>query len=95
MDIVRQSLAICFVFALLWAALWLLRKRGMLNLRTRRRTEDRSVLELRARLPLGAQHSLHLIRAGTREIVVATHPAGVTLLSELNISPSADDRGRS
>ena len=28
MDIVRQSLAITFVFALLWTALWLLRKKG-------------------------------------------------------------------
>jgi len=92
MDIVQQALAICFVFALLWAALWLLRKRGMLNLRAQRGKQDRSVLELRARLPLGAQHSLHLIRAGTREIVVATHPAGVTLLSELDINSSSETR---
>jgi flagellar biogenesis protein FliO len=89
MDIVRQSLAITLVFALLWAALWFLRKKGALRggfpLRAGfgRGRARRGPLELRAKLALSAQHSVHLVRIGERELVLALHPCGVTLLSTI------------
>ena len=82
MDIVRQVLAVGFVFALLWAALWLLRRRGALNIRMPRSSRDRGLLESRAKLSLSAQHSLHVMRADDRQLVVAVHPSGVSLLSD-------------
>ena len=86
MDIVRQSLAITFVFATLWLALWLLRRRGALRIRFPKGRGDASasLLESRAKVTLSSQHSVHLVRIGQRELVVAVHPAGVTLLCDLS-----------
>ena len=39
-------------------------------------------LESVERLALTPQHSLHLVRIGGREVVVATHPQGCALLTE-------------
>ena len=80
MDIVRQSLAITFVFALLSAALWFLRKRGNIRAGFPRARAAHGVLESRGKLALGPQHSIHVVRIGERDMVVAVHPAGVTLL---------------
>lgn len=77
MDIARQSLAIVFVLALLWAALWLLRKRGWAGLRTK---AVHGVLESRGKLTLTARHSIHLVRVGDRSLILALHPEGVTFL---------------
>jgi len=41
------------------------------------------MLETRGRLALSPQHSVHVIRVGERELVLAVHPQGVTLLCEL------------
>jgi flagellar biogenesis protein FliO len=84
MDIVRQSLAITIVFALLWAALWLLKRRGAIRPRPGKNRAETERLESRGRLALSAQHSLHLIRAGDREVLLALHPAGVTVVCELS-----------
>ena len=80
MDIVRQSLAITFVFALLSAALWCLRKRGNIRAGFPRARAAHGVLESRGKLALGPQHSIHVVRIGERDMVVAVHPAGVTVL---------------
>jgi len=86
MDIVRQSLAITVVLALLWAALWLLRKRGALGI-VPRKTGDPGALQSRGRLALSQQHSIHVVRVRERELVLALHPSGVTLLCELPARP--------
>ena len=80
MDIVRQSLAITFVFALLWGALWFLRKKGAAGFP--KRHSGARLLESVAKLPLSGQHSVHVVRVGDRELVLGLHPSGVTLLAE-------------
>jgi flagellar biogenesis protein FliO len=89
MDIVRQSLAITFVFVLLAAALWLLRKKGI-RVGSGRPRGGRGVLELRGHLALSHQHTIHLVRVGQRDLVLALHPAGVTLLAELPPTPGSE-----
>jgi flagellar biogenesis protein FliO len=99
MDIVRQSLAITFVFALLWLALWLLRRRGALRigfprfgiprLGFEKTRAEHTLLESQAKLALSAQHSVHLVRIGQRELVIAVHPSGVTLLCDLSPDTAA------
>jgi flagellar biogenesis protein FliO len=80
MDIARQSLALVFVFALLWTALWFLRKRGWTG---RRRTKPAlSLLESRGKLTLTAKHSVHLVRVGNRTLILALHTDGVTFLGD-------------
>ena len=87
MDIVRQSLAITFVFALLFAALWVLRKRGTIRFGSRKARGEQGVVESRGKLALSQQHSIHLVRIGQRDLVLALHPTGVTLLAELPAPP--------
>ena len=87
MDIIRQSLALTFVFALLWAALWFLRRKNMIGIGFPKARAQRGLLESRGRLALGAQHSVHLVRIGERSLVLGVHPSGITLLSELPRGP--------
>ncbi len=90
MDIVRQSLAITFVFALLWVALWLLRRKGRIRFGSGKAAGERGVLESRGKLVLSQQHSIQLIRIGQRDLVLALHPSGVTLLAELPAAPGCE-----
>jgi flagellar biogenesis protein FliO len=91
MDIVRQSLAITLVFALLAAAMWALRKKGAIRLGARQARGG--MLESRAKLVLSQQHVLHVVRIGQQDVVLALHPSGVTLLAELPCGlPSTEHR---
>jgi flagellar biogenesis protein FliO len=76
MDIVRQSLAVVFVLASLWAALCLVRKKGW------RIKAPAGLVESRGKLTLTARHSVHLIRIGERNLILALHPGGVTFLGD-------------
>ena len=80
MDIVRQILAVVFVFAMLWMALWLLRRKGAVRIGPRKGEPQR--IESRCKVALSAQHSLHLIRFGEREVLVGLHPSGFTVICE-------------
>ena len=89
MDVVKQSLAITLVFVLLWAALWFLRKRGSAAISFPHSRAKNGLLESRAKLSLTAQHSLHLVRVGDRELVLGIHPTGVSVLCDLGRSPDS------
>ncbi len=91
MDIVRQSLAITFVFLLLFAALWLLRRKGKIG--SGRSRGEAGILESRAKLVLSQHHTIHLVRMGARDLVLALHPSGVTLLAELPAKRGGDECG--
>lgn len=93
MDLAHESLAITLVFALLWAALWLLKRRGILV--SRRGPSNRGLLESCGRLSLTAQHSIHVVRVGDRNLVLAVHPAGITLLGDAGPEWSRQIPGRS
>lgn len=77
----RQALSVLLVFLLLGVALWKLRKPGA-SLRPpwRRPGASTRSLETVERLALTPQHMLHLVRVQDRELVVATHPHGCTLV---------------
>lgn len=83
MDIVQQSLAIVFVFGLLWTALWFVRKKGWTGMMRRTRTMP-GLLESRGKLVLSPRHSVHLIRIGDRNLILALHPDGVTFLGDVS-----------
>jgi flagellar biogenesis protein FliO len=76
LDPVRQLLAIVSVFALLAAGLWLLRKK------TGRTKQTPGLLESQGKLVLTARHSIHLIRIGDRQLIVALHPEGICFLGD-------------
>ncbi len=50
----------------------------------------RGGLESRGKLALTARHSIHLIRVGDRNLILALHPEGVTFLGD---TPLTDDSG--
>jgi flagellar biogenesis protein FliO len=91
MEVARQVSSVLVVLALLGMALWLLRRasaapvRGLLRRGPRR---PRS-LEPVERLSLTQQHSIHLVRIHGRELLVATHPQGCTLLHDETLGGSA------
>jgi flagellar biogenesis protein FliO len=84
MEIIRQLLAVVLVFAFLWTARWLLRKRAW------RAKSAPALLESRGKLALTPRHSIHLIRIGDRDLIVALHPDGVTFLGDG--TPAMDGR---
>lgn len=81
-ELLRQMLGVLLVFALLGAAVWKLRSGPGLGLKQNPR------LESAGRLALTAQHAVHLVRVDGREMVVATHPHGCSLLSESTLQES-------
>ena len=82
MDYVRQMMGIAAVFGLLGVALQWMRRRGT---RLAGQSASRRLQPLE-KLHLGPQHTLHLIRAGDEELVVACSPAGCALLGRMPAS---------
>ncbi len=86
MDVLRQSLSVLLVFSLLGAALWALRRGGRVSFlglaRKRILGDTRSMIAVE-RLPLTPQHTLHMVRVNGQELLVATHPQGCTVLTDL------------
>ncbi len=82
MDILKQSAAIALVFGLLWLALRLLRKRNGISLGISAGRLGRGPLELVGKLALTPQHSLHVVRAGGQELILAVHPQGIQVLAD-------------
>jgi len=78
MDLFGQMASVAGVLALLAVTLWWLRRRGMAAVLPRRGGRRLEAVE---RLPLGPQHSLHLIRLGEQALVVACSPAGCRVLA--------------
>jgi len=82
MDFVRQMAAAGAVLALLAATLWWLRRKGLAGILPARKTAGRR-LECLERLALGPQHTLHLVRLGETALLLASTPAGCTLVERV------------
>src|SRR5260370_41239992 len=99
MGAVRQILAVVLVFALLGVLLWTVRRAGgTFSLRralsfTRGAGRTRALQSIE-RLALTPQHSLHVVRWNGREMMVATHPHGCSVLNSCSVlnagAPKAD-----
>jgi len=90
MDVIRQMAAVGVVMAVFAAVLWLLRRGGLAQARgwtaalLRARGPAPRTLERLERLPLSAQHTLHLVRLGERALLLASTPAGCTLVESID-----------
>lgn len=82
MEMLGQLAAVLAVLTLLAATLWWLRRRGPAVGGASRRGQGR-LLESLERLPLGPQHTLHLIRLGSKALVVACSPSGCALVENV------------
>jgi flagellar biogenesis protein FliO len=82
MDALRPTLPVVFVLGILFAAAWWIRRSGGGSagvgfFRMARNTRTMRVLE---RLPLTPQHSLVLVSFPNEKLLLAVHPAGVTVV---------------
>lgn len=76
METLQQTLSVIAVLGLLGATLWWLRRRGFASVGSLPLRRKDGVLHSVERLPLSATHTLHLVRAGDRAILLACSPAG-------------------
>jgi flagellar biogenesis protein FliO len=88
MDLIRESLGITIVFALLWLALWLLKKKGAISVGNLvKRPGAKHCIETIDKLRLTPQHSVHILRVVDRQIVLGVHSSGFTVLGEAALAP--------
>lgn len=87
MDFGQQYGSVVVVLCLLGGTLWWLRRRGYATAATGRRGARR--MELLERLPLGPQHTLHLVRIGRTVAVVSCSPGGCALLQTVPAEENA------
>jgi len=95
MDVVaengRQILSLVVVFALLGLTVWKLGG-SRISLRslnsTLKRSKGKSIRSLE-RLALTSQHTLHLVEFSGQQLLIATHPSGVTLVAPTSQARSA------
>jgi hypothetical protein len=84
MDVLRQVFSVLLVFSLLGAVLWFLRRGGQITFqglaRKRVQGNTRSMIAVE-RLALTPQHTLHLVCIHGREVLVATHPQGCSVIT--------------
>ena len=84
MDVLRQVFSVLLVFSLLGAVLWTLRRGGRVSFqglaRTRVLGHTKSMVAVE-RLALTPQHTLHVVRVNGRELVLATHQQGCTVIA--------------
>ena len=92
MEVLRQCAAIALVFGLLWAALWALRKKGAVWFQGPKSPAARDLLQLRGKLMLTAQHSVHCVRLGQRDFMLGVHLSGITLLGDLGSDAAGETR---
>lgn len=87
METINQVAAILAVLGLLSGALWWLRRRGLLHSALPRRAAPSGGrrLEILERLPLGPQQTLHLVRLGSRALLLALTPTGCALLESVEV----------
>ena len=84
MDVIWQMAAVAGVLTMLAATLWWLRRRGFAGVLPARRAGRK--LECLERLPLGPQHTLHLVRLGGTALLVASSPGGCALVQSFPCS---------
>ncbi len=77
---IEQLLAIVGVMLLLAGLLWFLRGRGAVSFRALGRARSTRKLEVIERLSLTPHHSVHLVRAGSRQLLIGVSPSGCVLL---------------
>ena len=94
MEVIQQTAAVAGVLGLLGATLWWLRRRGLAGVVLGRKAGGRC-LEALERLPLGPQHTLHLVRVGETALLLSSSPGGCTLVHSLpssQIEPAGEVR---
>ena len=93
MEIINQILSVLLVLALLGGTLWWLKRKSLVRFGLPNRAKGGGArLEAVERLPLTAQHTLHLVRVADRAVLLAVHGAGCTVIERGSWDDVAGDR---
>ena len=94
MEDIQQALVVMAVLTMLGVALYVLRAKGMVRFAVKGMgNSGERRLQSIERLPLTAQHSLHLVRVAGRVILIAVSPGGCSVLDGGGLE-SVGDEGR-
>jgi flagellar biogenesis protein FliO len=78
---IQQTVAVMAVLTALGVALYVLRNKGLVRFRLKSMGDAGSRrLQAVERLPLTAQHSLHLVKVSGRTMLIAVSPGGCSVL---------------
>jgi flagellar protein FliO/FliZ len=77
--------ALCIVLALLWGALWLMRRSGRFRFMPAYGAFPRDGLRLEAQLPLGPRKGLAVVRFLNKRVLLGVSDRQITLLSEADV----------
>jgi flagellar biosynthetic protein FliO len=93
-DMYRQFFGVLLVLGILIAALYLLKQRGLARFTGLRGLAGPGrVMKVLERVPLTAQHAVHLVQIGQRRVLIASSPRScqlITEISERDSFPTAD-----
>ena len=78
----QQMLAVVMVLGLLGGTLWWLRRRGLATVAGLPIATRSGTLQRLERLPLTPTHTLHLVKVGDRELLIACSPAGCQVIEK-------------
>jgi flagellar biogenesis protein FliO len=83
MDLARELGAVLLVLGAMAATLWALRRAGAVRWRGPGGVRARGRIELVERIALSPGHALHLVRLGSRALLIASHAGGCTLVESV------------
>lgn len=88
----EQILAALFVIGLLLATVWVLRRKGFAAANPLWKRAGRSnSLQVIEKLPLTAQHSLHLVRLGDELILVGVSPSSCGQITRFKVGAQQEN----
>lgn len=82
-EIYRQFAGVLIILALLGLSLWFARNRGFARWNSLRKPSRERTITVLERVPLTAQHTLHLLAVGDRRLLVTSSPTACQLISEI------------
>lgn len=84
-DVYRQFVGVLLVLAILVIALYLLKQRGIVRFKNMPGLGggDR-LMKVVERVPLTAQHAVHLVQIGERRVLIASSPGSCQLITEIS-----------
>ena len=94
MEDIQQALVVIAVLIALAASMYVLRSKGIVRFAMQAKIGSSARrLQSIERLPLTAQHSLHLVIVSGRELLIAVSPSGCSVLHGASTGFGSDEPG--
>jgi flagellar biosynthetic protein FliO len=84
-DMYRQFFGVLLVLGILIGAVYVLKQRGLARFTGMRVLGGQErVMKVVERIPLTAQHAVHLVQIGQRRVLIASSPQSCELITEIS-----------